>query len=339
MKLKSMTIPRLSLGLAVAPAFANEPDAQNQPVQPGTVNYVEGNVAVNGQAVTSQQAGNVTMQAGDELTTSKGKAEVLLTPGVFLRVDDNSTVKLISPDLANTQVQVEQGRAGVEVDDIMKENDLQIVDAGVTTRLQKTGYYEFDANSPQVMVFKGEAEAELANGKGKEIKGNHELLLAENPKDKTEHIQERSSNDDLFNWSRLRSHYLAEANNQLAGEYMGDGYGPGWYGDPYGWGAYTFMCGGPFMNPFGWGFYPMGWGWGGGWYGGWGGGYYGNPYYGERGGNRLQRFGNGHGGASGHSGSRGFSAPRAGGFHSIGGGGFHGGGMGGGGGFHGSPRR
>jgi hypothetical protein len=327
MKLKSMTIPLLGLGLAIAPAFAVEPGAPNQPVQPGTVNYVEGSVSVNGQAVTSQQAGNVTMQAGDELTTGQGKAEVLLTPGVFLRVDDNSTVKLISPDLANTQVQIEKGRAGVEVDDIQKENNLQIVDADVTTRLQKTGYYEFDANSPEVMVFKGKAEVELANGKNKEVKQDHQAVLqADLSSVKTEKIAEDDSQDSLYNWSRLRSHYLAEANNQMAGEYAGEAYAPGWYWNPYGWGGYTFIGGGPFMSPFGWGFYPLGWGYGwGGYYGGWG-GYYGHPYYRGHGhdGDHLRRFGDTHGsphgGSSARGSSRSFSAPRAGGFHSMGGG-------------------
>ena len=336
MKLKAMTIPLLGLGLAVAPALAVEPGAPNQPVMPGTVNYVEGSVSVDGQPVTSQQVGNVTLQAGQELSTDQGKAEVLLTPGIFLRVGDNSTVKIISPDLANTQVEVEKGRAGIEVDDLQKENNVQVVDAGVTTRLQKTGYYEFDANSPQVMVFKGKADVELANGKTKEIKEDHEAVLQPNLSSvKSSHIAENSSQDDLYNWSRLRSHYLAEANNQIAGEYAGSAYVPGWYWNPYGYG-YTFIGGGPFMSPFGWGFYPLGWGygWGGGWYGGWG-GYYGHPYYGGHG----RRFGDTHGGKAPHGSSRGFStprpsAPRAGGFHSMGSAPHMGGG-----GFHGSPRR
>jgi hypothetical protein len=336
MKLTSITIPLLGLGLAIAPAFAVEPGAPNQPVQPGTVNYVEGNVSLDGQAVTSQQAGNVTMQAGDELSTGQGKAEVLLTPGVFLRVDDNSTVKLISPDLANTQVQIEKGRAGVEVDDIQKENNLQIIDADVTTRLLKVGYYQFDADQPQVAVFKGKAEVELANGKTKEVKQNHQAVLQAGLTSlKSSGIADNQSQDDLYNWSRLRSHYLAEANNEMAGEYMGEAYAPGWYWNPYGWGGYTFIGGGPFLSPFGWGFYPLGWGYGGGWYGGWG-GYYGHPYYGGHGhgGNHLQRFGDSHGSAP-RGNSHAFSAPRARGFHSMGGGGAR---MGGGG-FHSSPRR
>jgi hypothetical protein len=291
MKLRLMTISLLGLGLAVAPAFADLPTARTeQPARPGTVNYVEGTVSVDGQAVTPKQVGSVGLEAGQELTTGTGKAEVLLTPGVFLRVDDNSTVKLVSPDLANTQVQVEKGRAGVEVDEIYKENNLQVMDAGVTTRLQKTGYYQFDANSPAVLVFKGKADVELAGGRTKEIKGNHEAALVNDVTSlKSNGIEENRDQDGLYNWSRLRSEYLAEANQQLAPEYGGAGYAPGWYWDPYGFG-YTFIGGGPFYSPFGWGFYPLGWGWGG-YYGG----YYGRPYYGGRGG-EYHRFGTTHGG-------------------------------------------
>jgi hypothetical protein len=177
------------------------------------------------------------------------------------------------------------------------------------------------------MVFKGKAEVELANGKNKEVKQDHQAVLqADLSSVKTEKIAEDDSQDSLYNWSRLRSHYLAEANNQMAGEYAGEAYAPGWYWNPYGWGGYTFIGGGPFMSPFGWGFYPLGWGYGwGGYYGGWG-GYYGHPYYRGHGhdGDHLRRFGDTHGsphgGSSARGSSRSFSAPRAGGFHSMGGG-------------------
>jgi hypothetical protein len=248
---------------------------------------VEGAAAIEGQPVNSNQVGNLALEPGQELSTGNGKAEVLLTPGVFLRVDSNSTIKLISPDLTLTQVELEKGKASVEVDEIHDANDLQIIDAGVTTRLDKTGYYEFDASRPEAMVFKGMAKAEVADGKWREVKGGHELMLAstdgtslakEKPADFSTGSAE--SNDSLYRWSKLRSQYLAEANNEIAGDYYGPGYYPGWYWDPA-WG-YTFIGAGPFYNPFGWGFYPLGWGWGGGWYGGrWYGGFHGRGFYGH----------------------------------------------------------
>jgi hypothetical protein len=331
MKLNLITVSLLGLGLAVLPAFADQPretsqqpPAANVPALPGTVNYVEGTASIDGQTISQNQVGSLTLAAGQELSTGSGKAEVLLTPGVFLRVDSNSTVRMVSPTLTKTQVQIEKGRAGVEVDEIYKENNLQIADAGVTTRLEKTGYYEFNASRPDVMVFKGKADVELANGKGKEVKGNHELVLAANgePSAKTQGIDENRSRDDLYNWSRLRSQYVAEANNEIAGDYAGAGYYPGWYWDPYMFG-YTFIGGGPFYSPFGWGFYPLGWGWGGyGWGGYYGGGYYGHRYYGRGYGHGYQRFG------TVHDASRSMAAPHVSGFS----GGFHGGSMGGG--FH-----
>ncbi len=304
MKTRSMVIALLGLGLMGAPAFAAEP------ARPGTVNYVEGAAYLDGQPLNNKQIGDVTLEAGQEIRTGKGKAEVLLTPGVFLRLDDNSAVKMVSPDLELTQVELEKGRAGVEVDEIHDQNDLQIIDAGVTTRLDKTGYYEFDANHPAAMVFKGMAKTEVADGKWREIKGDHELALAAGPngqmvgKEKPEHFDANDAKDELYNWSSLRSQYLAEANNQMAGEYYGDGYGPGWFWDPYAFG-YTYMGFEPFASPFGWGYYPFGWG---GFLGGYYGGWYGRGFYGHRG-----FYGRGFEGG-------GFRGGMGGGFHGGGGG-------------------
>ena len=230
--------------------------------------------------------GNATLEAGQELNTEAGKAEVLLTPGVFLRLDDNSAVKMVSPDLTLTQVELEKGRAAVEVDEIHDQNNLEVIDHGVTTRLEKTGYYEFDANQPEAMVFKGMAKAEVGDEKWREIKSHHELALTGEPngqplaKEKPADFDTHTT-DELYNWSNLRSQYLAEANNQMASEYYGAGYNPGWFWDPYAVG-YTYMGFEPFASPFGWGFYPFGWGgFVGGYYGGWYGGRHwtNGPYY------------------------------------------------------------
>lgn len=350
MKLKSMTILLLGLGVLGATAL----DAQT--ARPGTLNYVEGAVSLEGQQLTDKSVGSVTLNPGETLTTQAGKAEILLTPGVFLRIDDNSAVRMVSPNLTLTQVELVHGRAGVEVDEIHPENDLELIDSGVTTQLVKPGYYEFDANNPTVMVFDGKAAVEVREGKYKVVKSHHELQLAPAAgvqalaKEKPVEFDTRKAKDDLYNWNSLRSEYLAEDNNQIAGEYADSGsYNPGWFWDPYAM-DYTFIGGGPFWSSFGYGFYPFGWGgmYGGGYYGG---GYYGGGYYG---GNGYNRYGNTqssvggrpvggpirgghymsgssfHGGGGFHGGS--FSG---GGFHGGGGGGGFGGGGFGGGGFHG----
>jgi hypothetical protein len=296
----------LAAGMMGLPAFAAEP------AQPGTVNYIEGAVRLDGSQLNAKNVGSTTMNAGDELTTADGKAEVLLTPGIYLRVDDQSAVRMISPDLAKTQVDLEHGRAGVEVDQIFPQNCVQIVDGGVTTQLIKPGYYEFDANTPEVLVFKGRAEVSRGDGRWEAVKDHHDVALAEGARLKTADFNPRPANDELYNWSSLRSQYLAEANNQIAGEYAyAPGFYPGWYWDPWAW-DYTFVGWNPFFSPFGWGFYPWG-----GYVGWWGPGWHGFYGHGFRGG-----F---HGGEAIHAGT-----PE--GFHGGGGigGGFHGGGAGGG---------
>ena len=272
----------LGLGLMGTPLFAADQGNQaTQPRQavPGVVNYVQGTVYLNGSKLNASDVANATVQPGQELATNKGKAEMLLTPGVFLRLDDNSAAKMISPDLAMTQVELDKGRAGIEVDEIHDQNDLQVIDGGVTTRLNKRGYYEFNANQPEVMVFKGEAHVQVNDNKWEKIKGDHEFALNEGPqltKEKPQKFNQNDAKDELYNWNSLRSEYMAEANNQMASAYTGPYAGPGWYWDPWAY-DYAYMGFGPFASPFGWGFYPFGWG---GFYPYWG-GFYGGGYYGH----------------------------------------------------------
>lgn len=275
------TITWLRFGsTALAAALLAAPAMAANPAHPGTVNYVEGAAFVAGTAIHQKDVGTADLNPGEVLSTEKGKAELLLTPGVFLRLDSNSAVKMVSPELTRTEVELEHGRAGIEVDEIYKQNDLLIADGGVTTQLVKPGYYEFDANNPTVLVFKGKAAVEVGDGKYKTVKDHREMALAANdkPLDKVKPVgfDAKDAQDELYNWNSLRSQYLAEANNQVAPEYAGAaGFYPGWYWNPYGWG-YTFIGVDPFWSPFGFGFYPYG-----GFYGGWGGWYGGGRYIGR----------------------------------------------------------
>jgi len=248
--------------LLSAPAWAS-PSTANTAL-PGTVNYVEGQVEVGGQALGPKSIGQVTLQAGDSLATSQGKAELLLTPGVFLRLGDNSLAKMISPSLTNTQVQV-QGQAMVEVDDIHPENNLRIIEDGIPTQLMKTGLYGFDSNHELLQVFKGEA-AVLEGDKEIKINGGHQFALNATGKPTAEKLDKNEyAQSDLYRWSSLRSSYLAEASIDTSRIYINYGWwGPGWFG-PWGWGgwgwspwfgAYTFFpANGILYSPFGWGFY------------------------------------------------------------------------------------
>jgi DUF971 family protein len=245
----------LSLATLCAPAALAQ---TANPAVPGTINYVEGSATIDGRVLNHQSVGSVQLGPGQLLQTGNGKAEVLLTPGVFLRVGENSALRMISPNLLNTQVELDRGRADVEVDEIHPGNNLQVTEGGASTRLLKNGLYAFDADKNSVRVFKGEAELQERGDNQKliKVKGDREVQLAATETIKPVSFDRNQAEDPLYQWSSLRSQYLAEANINLASAYAGYGpMAPGWYWDAGFWG-YTWLPGdGLLWNPFGWGFY------------------------------------------------------------------------------------
>jgi hypothetical protein len=314
-RLKAISLLSLATSLFVPALLAQNTNN----TRPGTINYVEGQATLNGQVLSGKSAGGAEIAPGQTLTTTNGKVEVLLTPGVFLRLDDNSSVTMVSPDLTKTEVQLDRGRAEVEVDQLYKQNDL-LVDLGAAqTKVLKDGLYEFDASANQMRVFDGEAAVSPAQTATKwiTVKAHHELALTgEQTKSHDFNGEEVASSDSLYNWSKLRADYLGQANLAMAREYAGNAaFYPGWAWDPALY-SYTWLPGdGLFFSPFGYGFYSP-------WYLAGGGFIY--PGYGYVGG--FYRGGYGFHGP--------YRGPVTGGF---GGGGFHGGGFTGG--FHGGGGR
>jgi len=260
------------------------------------------------------------LEAGQVLATANGKAEILLTPGIFLRLGDDSTVQMVSTDLTHTEIKLDQGHANVEVDQIYPQNTILIDLKNGQTQLLKNGLYTFDAANATVRVFDGKAAvypgaSTQASVKPIDLKGGHQLVLNGEPLKPQGFNKDQAKADPLYKWSSLRSNYLGQANLNLAEEYAAypgyPGFYPGWY-----WAGafgYTWLPGdGLFWSPFGYGFY--------------------SPYYIRGGGFIYGGYGRGYYGHGGYAGGYRGGAVRGGGggFHGGGGGGFHGGGGGGG---------
>lgn len=319
-----MRLSRLNaIGGFFLAAMLSAPMWGANPALPGSLNYVEGQAQLGTEVLNAKSVGSVTLESGQTLTTQAGKAEILLTPGVFFRVGENSTATMISPSLTNTEVGLDKGTALVEVAELHKANLLEVKEGDSATQLLKTGLYAFDADQGAVRVLKGEALVQDGDQRVT-VKGGHELDLNANGKLKTQKFNKDTvEQSDLYRFSSLRSEYLAEANVNAAQMYIGGygWYGPGWYWDPWFW-SYTWIPGaGMFYSPFGWGFYSPALVWRApGFYPGYYHGY--GPY---RGGVLPAA----HGGSIPHA--TGTSRTMAGGEHfGVMGGGFHGGG----GGFH-----
>jgi hypothetical protein len=356
--LKFATFVLMGLLFSAVPLPADSPTGTPTSARPGTLNYVEGQAYLGQQSLDNKSIGKVEVDPGETLSTNKGKAEILLTPGVFVRLGDDSSANMISTSLTNTQMALDQGEATVEVVEIHPENFLAVVEDGRQTQILKTGLYDFDENLHVVRVLDGEAVVKDARN-GVKVKAGHLVDLTSTEPLKAHKFDKKEVEaEDLYHWTSLRSSYLAEANADYAPTYAYGGpgwYGDGWYWDPW-FSAYTFMpWDGIFYSPFGWGFYspwcaygaPLFWG--AGFYGGYGGyGYgYGYGHYPHRFGPDPAHWGPGrHYGNPANYGHGVHYASRSeggvamgsrgafgGGFH---GGAFHGGGFHGASGFHGS---
>src|ERR1700734_3295180 len=101
------------------PAWGN---ASSNSAVPGTVNYVEGQAFVGDQRLDQNSIGKTTVEVGQSLNTETGKAEILLTPGVFLREGDNSSIQVIAAGLTDTRQRKAQGYPPVGVDHLISQN-------------------------------------------------------------------------------------------------------------------------------------------------------------------------------------------------------------------------
>ncbi len=294
------------------------------PAPAGTVSYVEGAATLAGQPLTQQGAGTAVIAPGQQFATERGKVEVLLTPGVFLRLDEHSAARLVQFDPAHVEVALERGSAEIEVGQTRDHAALLIDQGSAQTHLQKVGVYEFGADPASVRVLDGKAGVLLGAGKTVEVKQGHLLDLASDMK--TTKFNRDEFSDPLTDWGEMRSAYLNDERDARLddfdagqGSYGGgvgsvplgyglgfggydafSGFGPSLY-SPYGFGGLGF---GPYSGIYGG--YPLGFGYGPGFGFGPGFGYgagfgYGSGFYGGGPGY--------YGGLAGYGGRRGFAPP------------------------------
>ena len=75
-------------------------------VRSGLINYSDGAVVVDNQPVVNRNGRYASLKDGSELMTRDGRAELLLTPNAYLRVGENSGIRLVSGSLSDTQVEL-----------------------------------------------------------------------------------------------------------------------------------------------------------------------------------------------------------------------------------------
>jgi hypothetical protein len=232
----------------------------------GTLHYFEGDVSIDGVSVHAAVGKFPEIKEQGVLRTGKGRAEVLLTPGVFLRIGENSAIKMLDNRLVSTRVEILEGNAVVESDDPMmslKQSPVALIYKDYEIRMVKHGLIEISSEPAQVKVFEGQAQVVAADNHVV-VKDGH--LLPFSAALNTEKFNDRVG-DDLFLWARDRSQNLSVASMSSArslnsgnsaysyGSSTPGNWNGGWYFNPY-FNMFTFVpVGGTFFNSWGYGFF------------------------------------------------------------------------------------
>lgn len=235
----------------------------------GVIHYVEGDATVRtGKEVTPVEVrtgGRYNdLKEGQELATTEGRAEVLLSPGVFLRMGEASSLKMISSRLVDTRLDLQKGVALVEVAELAKEHSVTLLVKDAAVSFSKTALVRLDAETG-IRVYKGEVQVTTGNTPQILREGREMQFTAGNQVVKFDSKQ----GDSLYRWANRRAEYISMANIASANMAQKSGnrsmlmssfpQSGGWFYNSY-FGMMTYLPygNGYFRSPFGYSYFgPM----------------------------------------------------------------------------------
>src|SRR3984957_12371560 len=238
----------------------------------GLLHYFDGAVSIDGKPIDYKVGKFSEIKENSVLSTGQGRAEILLTPGVYLRLGENTSIKMLDNRLLSTRVEFVSGSMILESDDpvaSVKDPAVTIVYKDYQLQPMKFGIFEMTSDPAQMKVFRGQADA-VAGVAKTAVKEGHMLVLSAALL--TEKFDEKQV-DDLYLWARDRGAALSAANMASArslsangfsqnnlymgGMYPGLGFNSAYNGGGdlhCGLGMYAYMpYGGMFYSPFGYG--------------------------------------------------------------------------------------
>jgi hypothetical protein len=180
----------------------------------GLLYFFDGTVYIGDQKLEQKFGRFPEVGEGSELRSEKGRAEVLLTPGTFFRIGENSSLRMVSNRLSDTQVELLSGSGIVEATDGNSAPAVQVIYKDWRVRLAHEGVYRLDSEPAQVTVFKGEVEVGTQeSGSAVTVKQGQTMPLAPVlvPESST------ATNDALKTWAMNRSQVVSSDNATAAG--------------------------------------------------------------------------------------------------------------------------
>jgi hypothetical protein len=213
-----MTNARLVATQIVALALAAGLPASGQSVvstHSGLVYFFVGSVFLGNQLLEQKFGRFPEVGEGVELHTAIGRVEVLLTPGVSLRLDQNTSIRMLSTSFADTRVELLSGSVILEATEKVQDTSVKLVYKNWQVQVPKEGACRIDTESPQVRAYKGQVTVGVDGNKEPQTVEEGEVLpLA------AVLVPAPSTNppiDDFKDWAMNRSQAISADNTVAAG--------------------------------------------------------------------------------------------------------------------------
>jgi len=179
----------------------------------GLVHYFEGAVYLNDHPLEARLGKFWSVPQGAELRTEQGRAEVLLTPGVFLRIGARSAIRMLANELSDTQVELEKGSVIVEAGEPNQDTAVTLIYRNWKVHFPQKGLYRIDSNRVSLSVLQGAAEV-VTTPRGEPIRVEEGTDLGF-----AQLVPRRSSHqraDALSEWNKSRSQSIMADNTITA---------------------------------------------------------------------------------------------------------------------------
>jgi len=144
----------------------------------GIVYFFEGSVCLGDQVLQPHPGKFSSVPPGAELRTAEGRAEVLLTPGVFVRIGARSAIRMVANELSDTRVELLAGSALVDSAEPSSGTSVTLIYKNWSVRFLEQGVYRIDTDPPRLSILQGKAPVSAGTDKDVTVGRGMNLPLA-----------------------------------------------------------------------------------------------------------------------------------------------------------------
>jgi hypothetical protein len=210
--LRVAPLPLLALLLTVWPTASGQ---TVRSTRSGLLYFFDGSIFI-GDGQVQQRFGRFPeIGEGHVLRTELGRAEVLLTPGVTLRIDENSAIRMLSDSLSDTRIELLRGSAILEASREVANLPDTLIYKSWRVRVPEDSVARIDSEPAQLRVLSGTAVVSTEGAAGSVTVQRGQVLPLS-----TVLVAEPVTTpaaDDFNVWAMNRSSVVSEDNSIGAG--------------------------------------------------------------------------------------------------------------------------